>query len=96
MATQTPLSKIEPGMKVTAQMSPEPSEADLQLAKQMDVEYVVLWTNGENANYDYFMSRREIFRERRTQNLRVRQQRCPQSGRDCAELREPRCEDRTV
>ena len=61
MANQNPLSKIEPGMKVTAQMSPEPSEADLQLAKQMDVEYVVLWTNGENANYDYFMSRREIF-----------------------------------
>ena len=27
----------------------------------MDVEYVVLWTNGANANYDYFMSRREIF-----------------------------------
>ena len=42
MATQNPLNKIEPGMKVTAQMSPEPSEADLQLAKQMDVEYVVL------------------------------------------------------
>ncbi|RKU14756.1 D-mannonate dehydratase [Candidatus Poribacteria bacterium] len=61
MATQTPLDNIEPGMKVTAQMSPEPSEADLQFARQMDVEYVVLWTNGENANYDYFMSRREIF-----------------------------------
>ena len=33
MANQSPLSKIESGMKVTAQMSPEPSEADLQLAK---------------------------------------------------------------
>ena len=27
----------------------------------MGVEYVVLWTDGEHANYDYFMSRREIF-----------------------------------
>ena len=61
MANQSPLRNIEPGMKVTAQMSPEPSEADLQFAKQMDVDYVVLWTNGQNANYDYFMSRREIF-----------------------------------
>ncbi len=61
MAKNNPLEKIAPGMKVTAQMSPEPSEADLQFAKQMDVEYVVLWTNGANANYDYFMSRREIF-----------------------------------
>ncbi|MDE0314958.1 MAG: mannonate dehydratase [Candidatus Poribacteria bacterium] len=61
MKNGNPLKNIEPGMKVTAQMSPEPSEADLQFAKQMDVEYVVLWTNGANANYDYFMSRREIF-----------------------------------
>ena len=61
MAHQSPLRNIDPGMKVTAQVSPEPSEADLQFAKQMDVDYVVLWTNGENANYDYFMSRREIF-----------------------------------
>jgi mannonate dehydratase len=27
----------------------------------MGVEYVVLWTDGEHANYDYFMSRRELF-----------------------------------
>jgi mannonate dehydratase len=52
---------IEPGMKIAAQMSPEPSEEDLQFAKQMGVEYVVLWTSGETANYDYFASRRELF-----------------------------------
>ena len=56
-----PMDKIEPGIKVTAQMSPEPTEEDLQFTKQMGVEYVVLWTDGEHANYDYFMSRREIF-----------------------------------
>jgi len=52
---------VEPGIKITAQMSPEPSESDLALAKQMGVKYVVLWTGSEHANYDYFASRRELF-----------------------------------
>ena len=56
-----PMDNIEAGIKVTAQMSPEPTEEDLQFTKQMGVEYVVLWTDGEHANYDYFMSQREIF-----------------------------------
>lgn len=51
----------EPGLKIALQMSPEPSEKDLQFAKQLGIEYVVLWTDGEHANYDYFASRREIF-----------------------------------
>jgi mannonate dehydratase len=57
----SPMSKIEPGIKVAAQISPEPTEEDLQFVRQMGVEYVVLWTDGEHANYDYFMSRRELF-----------------------------------
>lgn len=61
MAVKGSMANIEPGIKVTAQMSPEPSEEDLQFAKQMGVEYVVLWTDGEHANYDYFASRRELF-----------------------------------
>ena len=56
-----PMDNIEPGIKVTAQMSPESTAEDLQFTRQMGVEYVVLWTDGEHANYDYFMSRREIF-----------------------------------
>jgi mannonate dehydratase len=52
---------IEPGIKIALQMSPEPSEKDLQFAKQLGIEYVVLWTDGEHANYDYFASRRELF-----------------------------------
>lgn len=51
----------EPGVKIAAQMSPEPSEEDLQFVRQMGVKYVVLWTDGEHANYDYFASRRELF-----------------------------------
>jgi mannonate dehydratase len=52
---------IEPGIKIAAQMSPEPGEEDLQFVRQMGVEYAVTWTSGANANYDYFMSRRKLF-----------------------------------
>ena len=52
---------IEPGIKIAAQMSPEPSEEDLQFVRQMGVEYAVTWTSGANANYDYFISRRKLF-----------------------------------
>src|SRR5205807_6633724 len=61
MAGGTLMTNIAPGIKVAAQMSPEPAEEDLQFVRQMGVEYVVLWTDGEHANYDYFMSRRELF-----------------------------------
>ena len=53
--------EIEPGVKIAAQMSPEPSEEDLDFVRQMGVEYAVMWTHGANANYDYFASRREVF-----------------------------------
>jgi len=52
---------IEPGIKIAAQMSPEPDEKDLEFVRQMGVEYVVLWTDGKHANYDYFASRRDLF-----------------------------------
>ena len=96
MATQSPLKNIEPGMKVTAQMSPEPSEADLQFAKQMDVEYVVLWTNGENANYDYFMSRREIFENAGLKIYGFGNGDVHNQDGIVLKLREPRREGRTI
>jgi mannonate dehydratase len=52
---------IESGVKIAAQVSPEPSEIDLQFIRQMGVEYVVMWTDGSHANYDYFDSRRKLF-----------------------------------
>ena len=61
MKANSPLTKLPSGLKVAAQVSPEPTEADLQFIQQMGVEYVVLWTHGEKANYDYFASRRELF-----------------------------------
>ncbi len=38
---------IPPGIKIAAQIRPEPSEDDLAFIKQMGVDYVVLWTDGE-------------------------------------------------
>ncbi len=52
---------IEPGIKIAAQMSPEPTEEELQLVKQMGVKYVVLWTSGDKASYEYYASRRKLF-----------------------------------
>ncbi len=57
------LIPIEPGMKIAAQASPEPTEEDLQFIQQMGVEYVVLWTGGDKASYDYYASRRRLFEE---------------------------------
>jgi mannonate dehydratase len=44
-------------------MSSEPTEADLQFAQQLGVEYVVLWTDGAHAGYDFYASRRELFEQ---------------------------------
>lgn len=60
MAAKVPAS-IEPGIKIAAQVSPEPGEKDLEFVRQMGVEYVVMWTDSNHANYEYFASRREIF-----------------------------------
>ncbi len=53
--------EITKGMKIAAQVSPEPTAEDLAFIRQMGVEYVVLWTTGENAHYDYYASRRQLF-----------------------------------
>lgn len=55
------LPEIEPGMKIAAQMTPEPTEEDLRFVKQMGVDYVVLWTDAGKSSYDYYASRRRLF-----------------------------------
>ncbi|MDQ3702405.1 MAG: mannonate dehydratase [Chloroflexota bacterium] len=57
----SPLSAIAPGMKLAAQMSPEPTEDDLRFVRQMGLEYVVLWTDGTKAGPEYYASRRDLF-----------------------------------
>ena len=49
------------GTQIALQMSPEPSQEDLDFARQLGVEYVVLWTDDTKAGYDYYASRRELF-----------------------------------
>jgi mannonate dehydratase len=54
---------IQPGIKVAVQASPEPSAEELQLIRQMGVEWVVLWTDATKASYEYYASRRKLFEE---------------------------------
>ena len=62
-AKASPLERIAPGIKITAQMSPEPREQDLQLVRQMGVEHVVLWTDSSKSSAEYYASRKALFAE---------------------------------
>lgn len=53
--------EITPGLKVAAQMSPEPSDAEMALVRQMGVEYAVTWIDPAKASPEYYRSRREHF-----------------------------------
>lgn len=61
--TKLPPVEIEPGLKIAAQVSPEPSEDELQFIKQIGVDYVVLWTDATKSSYDYYASRRRLFED---------------------------------
>ena len=52
---------VEPGIKIAAQVTPEPTAEDLSFLQRMGVEYVVLWTGGDKASYEYYASRKELF-----------------------------------
>ncbi|TEU08858.1 MAG: D-mannonate dehydratase, partial [Anaerolineales bacterium] len=52
---------VQPGIKIALQMSPEPTQEDLDFARQLGIEYVVLWTGGDKASYEYYASRRELY-----------------------------------
>ena len=53
MVKDDPLGGIAPGVKITAQMSPEATEGDFQFVRQMGLKHAVLWTDATNANVDY-------------------------------------------
>lgn len=57
------LPTVEPGVKIAAQMSPEPSEEDLQFVKQMGIDWAVLWTDASKSSYEYYASRRKLFED---------------------------------
>ena len=54
---------IPEGAHLALQMPAEPSDEDLLFARQLGVEYVVLWTDGAHAGYDYYASRRALFEQ---------------------------------
>ncbi len=55
------LKPLKPGIKIAAQVSPEPSDEDVAFIKQMGLEHVVLWTDGRHAGYDYYASQQALF-----------------------------------
>jgi mannonate dehydratase len=57
----SPYDLIEPGIKLTAQISPEPAEADIQLVRQMGVEHVFLTTDATKASPEYYADRKAFF-----------------------------------
>ena len=59
--------ELAPGLKVAAQMSPEPSEEEMALVRQMGVEYAVTWVDPAKASPEYYRSRREHFARGRIQ-----------------------------
>jgi mannonate dehydratase len=62
-AKASPLDRIAPGIKITAQMSPEPRAQDLQFVRQMGVDHAVLWTDASKSSAEYYASRKALFAE---------------------------------
>ena len=61
--TARKLIEVEPGLKIAAQMSPEPGAAELEFVRQMGVEYAVTWVDASKASAEYYRSRRKFFAE---------------------------------
>jgi mannonate dehydratase len=54
---------VAPGLKIAAQASAEPTEEELNFIRQMGVDYVVLWTSGDKASYEFYASRRKLYED---------------------------------
>ena len=50
-------------IKLAVQIPGEPTEEDLQFAKQMGVDYVTLWAYGNKCTPEYYVSRRKLVEE---------------------------------
>ena len=59
----SPLGKVESGIKICAQMSPEASEADFQFVLQMGIRHAVLWIDAPNASSIYYQHQKDRFAE---------------------------------
>src|SRR5512139_131671 len=54
---------VEPGLKIAAQASAEPTKEELDFIRQMGVEHVVLWTSGDKASEAFYTSRRKLYED---------------------------------
>jgi mannonate dehydratase len=59
----SPIDRVKPGIKICAQMSPEPAEVDLAWVQQMGVGHAVLWTDATRSSAEYYASRKKLFGE---------------------------------
>ena len=55
--------KLPPGIKIAAQLPPEPSPEDLQFARALGVQYVTIWAKPDKATPEYYASRQKLFAE---------------------------------
>lgn len=60
-ARSGPLERIAPGVKIAAQIAPEPAEQDVRFIRQMGVEHVVLWTDASKSSAEYYADRKAYF-----------------------------------
>ena len=49
--------EVEPGLKIAAQMSAEPSEEEMAFVRQTGVENAVIWIDPDKASPVYYRSR---------------------------------------
>ena len=53
--------KIEPGLKVAAQMSAEPSEGEFRFVRQMGVDHAVAWTTPDKGGVEHYSHCKALF-----------------------------------
>lgn len=61
VASAAYVERVAPGVKIAAQISPEPREQDLALIRQMGIEHVVLWTDATKSSARYYAERKAYF-----------------------------------
>ncbi len=53
-------ARVAPGIKIAAQIAPEPTEQDVRFIRQMGVDHVVLWTDASKSSAEYKLLREAL------------------------------------
>ena len=54
-------ARVAPGIKIAAQIAPEPTDQDVRFIRQMGVDHVVLWTDAAKSSAEYYADRKAFF-----------------------------------